>query len=156
VSSTTRASMAGVSSVMALAYGTASPGRRMTGMKRTDVQDWLDRYINAWRANDREPIAALFTDDVVYRFAPFSESHVRRGIDAVVDEWLREPDPPASWEAQYEPFAVDGDRAVARGWSRYFATEADPERTYHNVFLLQFADDGRCADFIELYMREEA
>jgi uncharacterized protein (TIGR02246 family) len=128
----------------------------MTGMDRTAVQEWLNRYVDAWRANDREPIAALFSDDVVYRFAPFSEKHVRRGIDALAEEWLREPDAPDSWEAHYEPFAVDGDRAVATGSSRYFATDAGPERVYHNVFLLRFEESGRCAEFTELYMREEA
>ena len=127
----------------------------MKDVDRAAVQDWLNRYVEAWRANADEPIRALFGDDVVYRFAPFSETHVRRGIDAVVKEWLDDPDPPDSWEARYEPFAVDGDRAVATGWSRYRASDSDPERTYHNVFLMRFATDGRCVEFTELYMREE-
>jgi len=37
-------------------------------MDRSGVQRWLDRYIAAWRANEPEPIEALFTDDVVYRY----------------------------------------------------------------------------------------
>jgi hypothetical protein len=124
-------------------------------MDRSSVHEWLDRYIEAWRANAREPIEALFTDDVVYRFAPFGEKHVRRGIDAVVSEWLDNPDPPGSWEASYEPYAVEDDRAVATGWSRYAATASEPEKTYRNVFLLDFAADGRCSAFTELYMLEK-
>ncbi len=124
-------------------------------MERSQVQDWLDRYVAAWRANEREPIAALFSDDVVYRFAPYGETNVRRGLDAVVNEWLREPDAPDSWEAHYEPFAVEGDRAVASGWSDYVATATDAARRYHNVFLMRFAPDGRCSEFTEIYMREE-
>jgi ketosteroid isomerase-like protein len=127
----------------------------MLRMDRSSVQAWLDRYIDAWRANAREPIEALFTDDVVYRFAPFGEKNVARGIDAVVKGWLDNPDPPGSWEANYEPFAVDGDRAVATGISRYAATGTDPARTYHNVYLLEFAADGRCSAFTELYMLEK-
>jgi hypothetical protein len=124
-------------------------------MDRAAVQDWLDRYIEAWRANQREPIAALFTDDVVYRFAPYGDKHLRRGIDAVLDEWLSEPDAPDTWEALYEPYAIDGDRAVATGWSSYAATESAPAHRFHNVFLMRFAPDGRCAEFTELYMREQ-
>ncbi|HET7521562.1 MAG TPA: nuclear transport factor 2 family protein [Candidatus Limnocylindria bacterium] len=124
-------------------------------MDRAAVQAWLDRYVEAWRANSREPIAALFSDDVVYRFAPYGEKNERRGLEAVVDEWLREPDAPESWEAHYEPFAVDGDRAVATGWSSYAATESDGARRYQNVFLMRFTPDGRCAEFTELYMREQ-
>ena len=125
-------------------------------MDRTSVQHWLDAYIEAWRANTRDAIAALFTDDVVYRFAPFGEDAVARGIDALADAWLGQPDDPASWEARYEVYAVDGDRAVAVGQSRYFAHDDEQERVYQNVFLLRFAEDGRCAEFTELYMREGA
>jgi hypothetical protein len=67
----------------------------------------------------------------------------------------REPDDPASWEAEYEPFAVDGDRAVAVGWSRYAANATDPERTYRNAYLLEFAPDGRCRSFTEFFMLEQ-
>lgn len=124
-------------------------------MNRSDVQGWLDRYIAAWRANDREPIEGLFTDDAVYSYRPWlSDEHTIRGRDAIVDSWLEEPDEPASWGAEYEAWAVDGDRAVAVGWSRYAATGSSPERTYHNAYLLRFAPDGRCAEFREFYMQE--
>jgi ketosteroid isomerase-like protein len=125
-------------------------------MNRSDVQAWLDRYVEAWRANEPEPIRALFTDDVVYRFRPYESHPAARGIDAVVDAWLGDTrDEPGTWQARYEPYAVDGDRAVAVGYSRYFATAEEPERTYHNAFLIRFAPDGRCAEFTEYYMLEE-
>ena len=124
-------------------------------MDRRDVQRWLDQYVEAWRTNAREPIQALFTDDVVYRFAPFGDKHVQRGLEAVVDEWLRDTDAPDSWTARYEPYAVDSDRAVATGVNRYAATKDGPERVYHNVFLMRFGPDGRCSEFTEVYMREE-
>lgn len=125
-------------------------------MNRSDLQAWLDRYVEAWRANERGPIEALFTDDVVYRWRPYTSHEAAHGIDAVVDAWLGEGrDEPGTWGARYEPYAVDGDRAVATGFSRYQATAKDPERTYHNVFLMRFAPDGRCAEFTEYYMLEE-
>jgi uncharacterized protein (TIGR02246 family) len=125
-------------------------------MERTDVQAWLDRYVAAWRANDPDPIADLFTDDAVYRYHPYDEGpRVVQGRDAIVASWLEEPDDPAGWEAQYEPYAVDGDRAVAVGWSRYLATGDEPEQTYQNAYLLRFGPDGRCAEFTEFYMLEK-
>lgn len=125
-------------------------------MNRSDLQGWLDRYIAAWKANDPADIGDLFTDDAIYRWRPWGpEDRHAHGRAAIVAGWLDEDDPPGSWEAEYRAYAVDGDRAVATGYSRYFATDGEPERTFHNVFLLRFAEDGRCAEFTELYMREK-
>jgi hypothetical protein len=124
-------------------------------MTHTELQDWLDRYIAAWRANERGPIEALFTEDAVYRYNPYLDDLALRGRAAIAQGWLDEGDAPDSWDAHYEPYAVDGDRAVATGWSRYDATTEEPARTFHNVFLLRFADDGRCSEFTELFMQEQ-
>lgn len=124
-------------------------------MERSDVQDWLDRYIEAWRANDPELIKALFTEDAVYRYRPYTDpEQTATGNSAIAESWLEEPDAPEAWEAKYEPYAVEGDRAVAVGFSRYRATDAEPEKTYHNAYLLRFAPDGRCSEFSEYYMLE--
>jgi SnoaL-like domain len=125
-------------------------------MNRSDVQAWLDRYVQAWRANQPEPIAALFSDEATYRYRPYGGDEAGAiGRAAIVEAWLEQPDEPDSWEAAYEVFAVDGDRAVATGFSRYLARNGKPERTYHNAYLLRFAPDGRCAEFTEYYMLEE-
>jgi hypothetical protein len=42
---------------------------------------------------------------------------------------------------------LDGDRAVARGDSRY----ADG-KVYLNLWVLRFDDEGRCSEFVEWYM----
>lgn len=115
---------------------------------------WLDGYIAAWRANDGDAIGLLFSTGAVYGFRPWEdEGHTMRGREAIVASWLESPDDPESWDAHYEPFVVEGDRAVAVGWSRYAAAEPDPERLYHNVFLLHFVD-GLCDQFHELFMLE--
>jgi uncharacterized protein (TIGR02246 family) len=129
----------------------------MAGMERDAVQGWLDRYVEAWRTNDPGAVAALFTHDAAYRYRPYGgDEHAAIGREAIVGAWLEEGDPPGSWEAAYAVFAVEGERAVATGTSRYLASDRGPERTYHNAFLLRFAPDGRCADFTEYYMLEEA
>lgn len=122
-------------------------------MTRDELQRWLDEYLAAWRSSDAAQIGALFSDEAVYSFRPWESEEVTvRGRDAIVASWLDSPDEPGSWEAQYEPFAVEGPRAAAVGWSRYFAVGDQPEKLYHNVFLLGFDDDGRCSSFHEFYM----
>jgi hypothetical protein len=128
----------------------------MEPMNRSDVQAWLDRYVDAWRSNDRSLIESLFTDGAIYGYRPWdSDEHTVRGRSAIADSWLEDPDSPEGWEARYEPFAVEDDRAVAVGWSRYAASAEEPERLYHNAYLLRFAPDGRCSEFHEFYMLKE-
>ncbi len=120
-------------------------------MTRDDVQRWLDAYIEAWRTYDPDSIGALFSEDVSYRYQPYRDPTV--GREALVAEWLEDPDPAGSWSARYEPYAVDGDRAVAVGESTYLNEDGSTRTLFHNVWLLRFDADGRCAEFIE-YWRE--
>ena len=126
---------------------------RFGWMTHDEVQKWLDGYIEAWASNDGATIGDLFTEDAVYSYRPWENDEVTvRGRDTIVSHWLRQPDDPATWEASYQPYAVEGDRAVAVGWSRYRATGNESERTYHNAYLLEFGDDGRCSSFHEFWM----
>jgi uncharacterized protein (TIGR02246 family) len=125
-------------------------------MNNADVQAWLDRYVDAWRTNDRAQIESLFTEDASYLYRPYGDDNGPRGREAIVEAWVEDWEPPDGWEASYEPYAVDGDRAVATGVSRYVASDKGPARTYHNVFLLRFGADGRCAEFTEYFMEEKA
>lgn len=123
-------------------------------MDSATVADWLERYVAAWKSYDPQEIGALFADDAIYRFQPWDgDGEAVRGRAAIVANWLETPDEPDSWEAAYEPWAVDGDRSVALGTSRYLATDDAPEAEFHNVFLLRFDDDGRCVEFTDVYMR---
>lgn len=123
-------------------------------MTKSDLQSWLDRYILAWRSNTTTAIEELFTDDATYRFHPYDEGdETVVGRDRIVAAWLEEPDDPGAWEATYQAWAVDGDLGVGVGTSRYLAMADKPERTYFNCFLMKFADDGRCSEFTEYYVR---
>ena len=132
-------------------------------MDRPDAQAWLDRYSQAWLTYDEAEIASLFSDDAVYRYHPWDDGDdVLRGREAIVASWV-EPEGSASsrdaagtYESHYEPFAVDGDRAVAVGTSTYWtdATRATIRVIYHNVFLMEFDADGRCRSFTEHFMQQ--
>jgi hypothetical protein len=126
-------------------------------MTRDDVQAWLDRYVAAWESYDPAAIGDLFSADAQYRYHPPDEPVV--GREAIVRSWVAPDgdasgrDDPGTFEARYAPFAVDGDRAVAVGWSRYWtdASRAVEGRTYDNCFLLEFDDHGRCRSFTEFF-----
>jgi hypothetical protein len=129
-------------------------------MDTESVQAWLARYVEAWRTYDREQIGELFSADADYRYHPYDEPI--SGREEIVKSWLGEsddeqasdPDEPGTWEAEYEPFAIDGDKAVATGRSSY-RDEPGGEivRTYWNCYVMRFDDEGRCAEFTEWYVK---
>jgi hypothetical protein len=117
-------------------------------MRHDDVQAWLDAYVEAWRTYDPTSIAALFTEDATYAYHPWDEGEeLVRGRDAIVANWLEELDQPGSWEAQYRPLLVEGERAVATGTTNYAGGD-----TYWNLWVLRFGEDGRCVEYVEWYM----
>jgi uncharacterized protein (TIGR02246 family) len=120
---------------------------------RAAVAAWLDAYVQAWKTYDQQAIRNLFAEDATYRFHPFDKDVVR-GREAIVANWLENPDPPGTWQAEYVPVAVEGNTAVAEGRTRYF--EADGKtltREFGNIFVMRFDDQGRCAEFTEWFMQ---
>jgi hypothetical protein len=132
-------------------------------LQHSDVSEWLDAYIEAWKSYDRTQIEALFSEDVSYRFHPYDEPVV--GRDAVVEAWLGEGDhegaptrdEPGIYDASYEPVAVDGDLAVVTGASTYLVEPGGAvDAVYDNCFVIRFDDEGRCREFTEWYMKRPA
>jgi ketosteroid isomerase-like protein len=122
-------------------------------MDDAGFERWLDEYVAAWRSYDPEAIGALFSEDAEYRFHPWDAAPVR-GRSAIVAAWLEDRDEPGSWSADYRPWLVSGDRAVAVGVSRYLGADGETiDREYHNVFLCRFDSDGRCREFTEHFLR---
>ena len=128
-------------------------------MTRSDVDGWLERYVEAWKTYDREQIAALFSDDVSYRYHPYDEPIT--GRDSVVASWLGESDEPGAstrdepgtYDATYRTVAVDGDVAVATGTSVYCSWPGGPARqTFDNCFVMRFDSSGRCSQFTEYFI----
>ncbi|MFI5261962.1 MAG: YybH family protein [Candidatus Limnocylindrales bacterium] len=112
---------------------------------------WLADYIGAWRSGERSAVEALFTEDARYAFAPFRPPLLGRA--AIVEMWLEDPDAAGSWTADYRPLAVDGQVAVAHGETSYRRADGAREDVdYRNIFVCEFAPDGRCRSFVEWYM----
>ena len=132
-------------------------------MERADVARWLSDYIEAWKSYNRDQIAALFSDDVKYRYHPYDEPV--EGRRAVVESWLgegdhegaSERDEVGTYDASYEPVAVDGDVAVATGSSTYAKEPGGPiDEIYHNCFVMRFDGEGRCREFTEWFAKRPA
>jgi hypothetical protein len=128
-------------------------------MDHAAAQDWLDRYVSAWLTYDPDQTAALFSEDVTYRYHPYDEPVT--GREAVVSSWLGDSsdptassrDPKGTFDARYAPVAVDGDVVVATGTSSYRDEPGGPVvKVFHNCFVMRFDEAGRCREFTEFYM----
>jgi ketosteroid isomerase-like protein len=127
---------------------------------RDAVDRWLDAYVAAWKSYDREEIAELFSEDVVYRYHPWDEPV--RGREAVVSSWLGEGehegasarDEPGTYQGSYRCIAVDGEMAVAVGSSSYSKEPGGPAvEVYDNCYVMRFDSAGRCRSFTEWFMK---
>jgi hypothetical protein len=116
-------------------------------MDREAAAAWLARYVEAWRSYDRDAIGALFAEDARYRYHPFDEWI--RGREAIVESWFDDPDEPGTYEAAYEPVAVDGDVVVATGTSTY---TGEVSAVFDNVFVMRFDAAGLCCEFTEWFV----
>src|SRR4051794_9871597 len=124
---------------------------RMT-LDHAQFQDWLNRYVAAWKSYEPQEIGDLFSADAEYLYHPQIEAV--RGRDQIVASWLDGRDEPGTYDAEYEPIAIDGDSHVARGWSRYLEADGSTLKDeYFNIYLCRFDADGRCSHFTEWWMQ---
>jgi ketosteroid isomerase-like protein len=125
-------------------------------MDRSDVEQWLGGYLRAWKSDDPQDIAALFTEDVTYSPHPWPrESNRWHGRETVVRNWIERGDSKFGWRFEHEVLAVEGDAAVIEGWTYYDPRPDDPlPDAYANVWLVRFAPDGRAREFVEWWVQE--
>jgi len=121
-------------------------------MTHDEVQAWLDRYVDAWQTYDPAAIGDLFAEDATYRYHAYDPEPVS-GRAAIVAALLvaEDKDAPGTWTAQYAPYVVEGDRAVAVGESHYFRPDGSPRTVYYNLWTLRFDGEGRCTEFVEYH-----
>ncbi|MFW8745197.1 YybH family protein [Mesorhizobium japonicum] len=117
----------------------------MTDQQR--VRAWVDGYRRAWESNDEREIRALFTGDAVYRAHPSDPGEV--GVDAIVAAWLRDRDEPGDTTFEVRTIHLDGDTAFVRAVTDY-VHHGD---VYDNLWVVEFAADGRASGFTEWYVK---
>ena len=75
------------------------------------VDEWAERYGRAWEDADEDAIAALFTEDAVYRSAPFREPF--RGESELRAYWRRGAGVQKQVRVRMGTPFVDGERGPA-------------------------------------------
>jgi hypothetical protein len=121
----------------------------------TGIDRWLERYQAAWLSDDPVAIAALFTSDVRYYTAPFSEPLV--GIEALCVFWLEQGESRLPWTFDYQVVAREGDLYVVQAVTCYpKGTAGTPgAEEFHNLWLVTLSGDGRVREFVEYFMLAE-
>lgn len=114
-------------------------------MDRRAVQRWVEGYERLWRTPDTDHLAELFHEEATYLPSPWGRPLV--GLDEIALFWEAERDgPDDEFAMSSEVIAVDGDTAAVRVEVEYGGSE--PSR-WRDLWVLQFAPDGRCAAFEE-------
>ncbi|MCL5429248.1 MAG: nuclear transport factor 2 family protein [Chloroflexi bacterium] len=115
---------------------------------KREVERWLEGYVKAWKSNSPRKIARLFTEDAQYSTGPFDESWI--GQEAIIDGWVGIGDQPGDWTFDYEIVAVDDDLGMMVGTTVYKGDIG----TFSNVWLIRLAEDGRCKEFREWFVKK--
>ena len=122
-------------------------------MNTKSVDEWLNRYVEAWESYDPKAIGDLFSEDAEYYYGPYRQPV--GGRDAIVANWLENRDKSGTYKAHYECLATNGNVAVANGRSTYFEADGATLKTeYDNIFVINFDEDGRCNRFCEWFMEK--
>ena len=120
-------------------------------LTRDEYAAWLGRYVSAWKSYDPKDIGELFSDEAAYSYQ--AGTKVVYGREAIAGSWLADRDPAGSWDAHYEPLAIDEEVHVAIGWTRYFDDAGATRDEYSNIFVCRFDGDRNCTEFTEWWMR---
>lgn len=112
---------------------------------RAAVERWVAGYERLWRTAGTGELATLFTEDASYLQSPWATPKV--GQDALATMWEHERDGPDEvFTLASEVLAVEGGTGVVRLEVAY----GDPvTQRWRDLWVLRFAEDGRCAAFEE-------
>ena len=121
-------------------------------MTESELETWLHRYGGAWEARDPDAAVKLFTEDAEYFETPFAEP--ARGTDGVRTYWANATGKQNEVQFRFEILACSGNRGVAR-WSADIVSSTGVSVRLDGVFLLDFAEDGRCRTLREWWHRRE-
>lgn len=110
-----------------------------------DISSWVTGYRRAWESNSPDDIRALFSEDAEYRTDPWLQPW--RGHDEIVEQWRERADDPGSTTFTWSPLVETDDLSVVQGETAY-----KDGRTYSNLWVVKFDEDGRAKEFTEWWM----
>ncbi|HET7690581.1 MAG TPA: nuclear transport factor 2 family protein [Nocardioidaceae bacterium] len=112
-------------------------------MTRERVEQWVAEYERLWRSQDPDNLGSLFTDDATYRTSPWAQPI--SGLPALQTFWAEGSEPGEEFTMSSSVVAVDGSTAVVRVAVEY----QNPTEPWRDLWVLEFAEDGRCSAFEE-------
>ena len=116
-------------------------------MDRASVEAWLERYGRAWETRDPSAAAELFTEDAQYLETPFDEP--MKGRSAIYRYWSEIPETQRDIAFGFDILSIEENRVLARWWSSYVKIRTGEPTRLDGIFLLEFAEDGRCRSLRE-------
>jgi ketosteroid isomerase-like protein len=112
---------------------------------RRHVEEWLTRYERAWRKAGTAAVSELFSEDATYQQSPYDEPIA--GLAAIADMWEAEREgPDEAFTMVSEILALEGHTAVIHVDVAY---EGPVAGEYRDLWVIRFAEDGRCLAFEE-------
>jgi hypothetical protein len=115
---------------------------------RARFDHWVQEYLDAWKTNKPDAIAALFTEEATYLTQAFREPW--SGREAIVKGWIERAPWQGKWSFDYRWWAVEGSVGVLEGITTYHSQGAQ----YSNIWVIRLERNGRCSEFREQWVRK--
>jgi hypothetical protein len=120
---------------------TTNPSIAPVPLTAEAITTWVNRYLRAWKTDDRDDIAALFSEDAEYHERPFDTEWI--GRDEIVEGWRSRWDwQQGGWDFDWSITNVQGSTVVITGVGRYVELGV-----FDNVWTVTFDDLGRSTRF---------
>lgn len=114
------------------------------------VENWIQTLFTAWRDDQPEQVAQLFSPEAEYRSHPFRPAHV--GRPAIAEYWRRSLGQQRDTEVHVGEPLLSGRRAAVEWWAAL--TEDGEAASYSGTLFLTFDEDGLCRSLREVWTRE--
>lgn len=114
-------------------------------MDRAGVERWVAAYERVWRSPGTDGLAQIFVPNATYLPSPWDRP--LEGLGAISAFWEQQREgPDEEFTMTSEIVAVDGQTVVVRVFVEYHAPGG---LRWRDLWVLRFADDGRCSAFEE-------
>ncbi len=112
-------------------------------LTRVGVEQWVAAYERLWRRPGTDRLGELFAAEAAYLPSPWRQALA--GLAAIADFWEAERvGPDEAFTLVSDVLAVEGRTAVVR-----VAVDYGTGNRWRDLWVLGFADDGRCGSFEE-------
>ena len=114
----------------------------MTDLTKRQVEDWVGRYLTAWRSNDPKDIAAVFASDADAHELPYETDS--EGLSEIVAVWQERStwDGTSEWTFDWQEVAINRDTFVITGIGHYPALG-----DFSNLWVVTLNEDGKASTF---------